>query len=370
MIMKIKSAEIIHIVLPMKFPFVTGFGEIKERDAVLVKLTTADGIIGWGESAALAAPVYLEETAQTCIHMLIDFILPRLKDRDLSIEEFVSEIAFIRGNNLAKHGAETAMWGVESILKNTSVSNLIGGSRKSVPVGESVGMTETVEQLMGIVDKRLGEGYQRIKLKIKPGHDYDYVKSVRDAYPKIEIMVDGNSSYKLSQINELKRLDELNLMMIEQPLGYDDIIDHAKLQRELKTPICLDESIITSEDARKAIEIGACKIINVKPGRVGGLLETIKINEIAKKAGIKLWCGGMLETGIGKAYNLAAGSLSEFSLPADIVPTSTFFKEDITLPDLLVKKDGTIDVPNISGLGYEVVEENIIKYQKQKLEVF
>jgi O-succinylbenzoate synthase len=368
--MKIKSAEIIHIVLPMKFSFVTGFGEVKERDAVLVKLTSTDGLVGWGESAALAAPVYLEETVQTCIHMLKDFILPRLKDRELSIEEFVSEIAFIRGNNLAKHGAETAMWGVESLLKNMSVSGLIGGSRKSVPVGESVGMTETIGQLMGVVDKRLSEGYQRIKLKIKPGHDYDYVKSVRDAYPKIEIMVDGNSSYKLSQISDLKRLDELSLMMIEQPLGYDDIIDHAKLQKELKTPICLDESIITAEDARKAIEIGACKIINVKPGRVGGLIETMKINEIAKKAGVKLWCGGMLETGVGKAYNLAAGSLSEFSLPADIVPTSTFFREDITSPDLIVKKDGTIDVPSLSGLGYEVIEANINKYKIQSVEVF
>ncbi len=368
--MKIKSAKIYHIVLPMKFAFVTGFGEIKERDAVLVRLETSDGVVCWGESAALAAPLYLEETVQTCIHILKDFLLPRLKERDISPEEFAQEIGFIRGNNLAKHGVETALWSIKSEMEGKSVSHLLGGVREGVPVGESVGMTETVEQLLAIVQKRLDEGYQRIKLKIKPGHDFDYVKSVRDAFPKIQIMVDGNSSYKLSQIDDLKRLDELDLLMMEQPLGYDDIVDHAKLQKEIRTPICLDESIIHAEDARKAIELGACKVINVKPGRVGGLVESKKINELAKKHGIRLWCGGMLETGIGKAYNLAVASLSEFSLPADIVPTTTFFNEDVTVPDLVVSNKGEIEVPKTAGLGFEVREDKVQKYLRGEWTVF
>ncbi len=368
--MVIKSAEIFHIVLPMKFSFVTGFGEIKERDAVIIKLESADGLIGWGESAALSAPVYLEETVETCIHILREFILPRLKNRNLEIDEFMTEIGFIRRNNLAKHGAETALWAIESQIKSESVSQLLGGSRKTVPLGESIGIMDDTNKLLGLVDKRLKEGYQRIKLKIKPGHDWELVKAVREKHPDILISVDANSSYTRDQISDLQRLDEFGLLMIEQPFAFDDIIDHAEAQKKLKTPICLDESITSSQDARKAIEIGACRIINVKPGRVGGLLETKRINEIAKNTGTKLWCGGMLETGIGKAYNIAAASLSEFSLPADITPSSTFFAEDITQPDLQLSRTGTVAVPQEPGLGFQVLSKTIDKYLVKKIKVF
>lgn len=368
--MRIVGAWLFHLVLPMKFAFVTGFGSIEKRDVLLVRLETSDGLVGWGESAALAAPVYLEETVETCKHVLKDFLVPRLKDRDVDLEDYVQEIAFVRGNNLAKHGVETALWGIKSLENNKTVSEMLGGVRDEVPVGESVGMMDSEEKLLNLVGKRIADGYQRIKLKIKPGHDYEMVKAVRNKYPDIQIMVDANSSYKLSQIDDLKKLDELNLLMIEQPLGYDDIVDHAKVQKAIKTPICLDESILSAEDARKAIELGSCQIINVKPARVGGLLESKKINELAKKNGIKLWCGGMLESGVAKAYNLAAATLSEFVLPADIVPTSTFFEEDVTVPDLVVGQNGLIKVSQEIGLGYQVLEDNINKYLIEKVEVF
>lgn len=368
--MRIVSAEIFHIQLPMKFPFVTGFGAISKRDAVILKLTDKNGLVGWGEGAALWGPVYLEESAMTNVHIIKDFLVPILRDVEISHEEYMSKSAFIRGNNLAKFAVDAAIWSIDSQTSRMPIHKLIGGVRKQIPVGESIGMVESTPKLLEIVEKRISEGYQRIKLKIKPGCDYEYVSTVRKAFPKLKIMVDGNSSYSLDQADLLRKLDDLDLMMIEQPLAYDDIIDHATLQKQLKTPICLDESILSAEDARKACEIGACKIINVKPGRVGSLDECKKINEVAKKFKIQLWLGGMLETGIGKSYNLMAASLSEFTLPADISPSKTFFDEGITNPDVQVTSKGFIEVPTEVGLGFKVLEDKIEKYQIGNYKIF
>ncbi|MBU1071416.1 o-succinylbenzoate synthase [Patescibacteria group bacterium] len=367
--MKIKKVEILHITLPMKFTFTTGFGDISERDAVIVRLETNDGVVGYGEAAALSAPVYLTETTETCIHIIKDFLVPKLLNRELTIEEYVNDCSFVRGNNIAKHGVESALWEIESLLKKKSLKDLLGGTRSKVPIGESIGVQPSVDKLLEVVGKRVGEGYRRIKIKVKPGWDCKPLRAIRKKFPKISLMVDANSSYRLKDMDLLRKLDEFDLLMIEQPLAFDDIIDHAKVQKELKTPICLDESILSAEDARKAIEIGACRIINVKPGRVGGLTEVKKINKIAKKNGIKLWCGGMLETGIGKAYNVAVATLSEFSLPADITPSKTFFGEDVTKQDIEISNDGFVSVPSGVGMGYEVVKSRINKYMVKQFEI-
>jgi len=357
----IKKAELIHIKIPMKFTFTTGFGSISERETLIIKLTSKDGLVGYGESAALAAPIYLSETIQTCIHVLKDFLIPQLLNRSLTLEEYMEEIRYIRGHQIAKHGVECALWMIQSLQTQQSLSQLLGGTQKTIDLGESIGMMDSVENTVSLVTKRIHEGYRRIKLKIHPGKDIELIKAVRQMHPTIPLMVDANSSYTLKDIGHLKKLDVYHLMMIEQPLAHDDIIDHAKLQKKLETPICLDESICSAEDARKAIEIGACRIINVKPGRVGGLIESLKIHALAKKYHIPLWCGGMLESGIGKAYNIAIASLSSFTLPADISPSALFYKKDIT-DEIILSGHGTTPVPNTPGLGYAVYKNQISKY--------
>ncbi len=352
----------------MKEPFVTGFGTIPSRDTVLVKLTTSDHIIGYGESAALTAPVYLSETIETCWHVMRDFLLPALRSEETSVTDYVAKTAYIREHKIAKFGVECALWSIDSQEKHISLATLLGGTRKKIEVGDSIGIQPNLERTLEVVEKRLEEGYKRIKVKIKPGWDIELVDGIRSAFPDIVLMVDANSSYTLKDLKVLQKLDAYHLLMIEQPLGFDDIIDHAKLQKQIATPICLDESITSLEKARQAIEIGACRIINIKPGRIGSLLETRDINELAKKAHIPLWCGGMIESGIGKAYNMAAASLSEFSLPADMSPSEVYFDKDVVANGIKLV-EGEARVSEIPGLGYEVDEEFIKKCTVKQLEV-
>jgi len=359
--MKIIKAQIFQIGLPMRSPFVTGFGTISARESVIIRLETDQGIVGWGESAALSAPIYNPETTQTVLHLAKDFLIPKLLHRELEIEEYVAEISSIRGNRIAKFGVECALWGIRSQQKKQSVSLLLGGVRTEIPVGESIGIQKSIDDTLTIITQKLDEGYQRIKLKIKPGWDLELIKSVRQRFPDIALMVDANSSYSLQDISLFEQLDDYNLLMIEQPLADDDIIDHSQIQKRIKTPICLDESINSVEDARKAIELGSCKIINVKPGRVGGIVESQKINSLAKANHIPLWCWGMLETGIAKGYNLHVASMSEFTLPADSSPALDYFYDDLISPSMTVKKDGTISVPNLLGLGYDIKEDVLQK---------
>lgn len=367
--MKIIKANIYHVNLPMKFVFTTSFGSIKSRHSVIIRLETNTGFVGWGESAALHAPIYNSETIETCIHMQRDYLIPLLLNHEIEIEEYVKNTDKLRGNRIAKFGVECALWGIRSLSKNQPLYQLMGGTRTEIPVGESIGIQKSIEDTIKLIAKKLNEGYQRIKLKIRPGWDTTLIKSVREVYPKIQLMVDANSSYTLDDIKIFEELDKYNLMMIEQPLAEDDIIDHAQIQKRIKTPICLDESINSAEDARKAIELGSCKIINVKPGRVGGLIESSKINILAKSAKIPLWCGGMLETGIAKSYNLAAASMSEFTLPADCSPTKEFFYEDITNRSVVVKSSGIIDISSIPGLGYEINHLNLEKLTLSEIEL-
>lgn len=358
---KVVKAELFHIRLATKFVFKTSFGEIKNRDTIIVKLTLNNGIVGYGESAPLSEPVYLEESIGTCKHIINDFLFPIVLGNNLTPKEFVEKTSHFRGNRIAKYGIECALWMIRSQLKSKSIKKLLNSKRTSVCIGESIGLLDSQSERNELIKKRINQGYKRIKLKISPDHDVEVIKNVRKTFPNLSLMVDANSAYSLKDIDVLKELDKYNLLMIEQPLGFDDIIDHAKLQVQIKTPICLDESIVSYEHARKAIELGACKIINVKPGRIGSLYETIRINKLAKKNNIKLWCGGMLEAGIANAFNIYAASLSEFKYPADIFLSNKIFEQDIISPIIDMKAKGEIEIPDKIGLGFKVNEEVIIK---------
>jgi O-succinylbenzoate synthase len=356
----IKSAKVIVIRLPLKFPFRTGFGEVTFRESVLVKLTTQNGVVGYGEAAGLPLPVYLEEFTGSIVAALHDVLLPLVVGETMDPEIFYAKIASLRGNRLARYAVVCALCMIRSLEEKRPLSELIGGHRQQIAIGESIGMLPTIEQTLELIEQRVAEGYKRIKVKIKPGWDVELVRAIRHKFPELPLMVDANSSYTLADADKLKELDQFHLMMIEQPLEFDDLWHHSLLQKQLTTPICLDESITSFEKAQKAIAMGACRIINVKPGRIGSIVETMQINQLAKEAQIPLWCGGMLEAGIANAFNIAVASLSEFSLPADIFISAKIFAEDIVEPPITMQ-NGLISVPQTSGLGFAVKENTIQK---------
>lgn len=365
--MQIIKAEIFVAELPLVYPFTTSFGIIKKRSTVIVKLISKEGYVGWGESAALPEPIYSSETVDTELIILSKYLIPSILNKDFqSVEDFIVSYNFVKGNNFAKCGLECAFWCLLSQEKNKSLIELFGGTRAKIAVGESIGIKKSMEETLGEVKLRLSEGYQRIKLKIQPGWDLDVVKSVRKSFSNIPLMVDGNSAYTLEDVAVFTKLDTYDLLMVEQPLGDTDIIDHAFLQKKIKTPICLDESILSVEDARKAIELNACKIINIKPGRIGGILESIKIHNYCQKKHIPVWCGGMLESGIGRAYNIALASLSNFKYPTDMSPYNIFYKEDLINPSYIVDKTGYIKVSDKPGLGYAVDEKKLKQFTSDK----
>ncbi len=361
--MKIQKAEIFVVDLPLIHPFVTSFGTIQNRSTVILKLTSSDGLVGWGEAAALPTPLYNYETVDTTVLMLRQFLIPQVIGKNFeSPHEFVASYQHVRGHHFAKCGLESAFWCAWSLQQKKSLSALFGGTQTKIAIGESIGIYPTEDETMQEIQLRLDEGYQRIKVKIKPGWDIQLVSAIRKKFPKILLMVDANSSYTLADVGVFKKLDTYELMMVEQPLGDTDIIDHATLQKQIKTPICLDESILSVDDARKAVEIGACKIINIKPGRVGGMVESMKIHEYCQKHSVPVWCGGMLESGIGRSFNIAIASLPGFSMPADMSPSAIFYKEDIINPSYVVDKEGFISVPTSSGLGFIVDNKRLTYY--------
>lgn len=368
--MKIRKISIYKIEIPMVTSFTTGFGTIDKKPTVLVRLETGNGLVGWGESAALPYPIYNPESVDICMLVLKNYLAPSILDREFEkIGEVVNWMRPVRDNYIAKTGVETALWSIVSLKENRSISELLGGARDRIEVGESIGIKKTIGETLEEISLRLSEGFKRIKIKIKPGWDIKLVEAVRNKYPNISLMVDANSSYTLGDLPLLKKLDNYNLSMIEQPLSDDDIVDHAVLQKELKTPICLDESILSIEDARRAISLGSCRIINIKPGRVGGLTETKKISEYCQSKGVGVWIGGMLELGIGQAYKVAAASLGNCKYPGDISPISFYYKDDVLKESPKVDKYGCIEVPQIPGLGYEVDEKKIKQYTKVKIDL-
>ncbi len=348
-------------------PFVTGFGSITTKPTVLVKINTDQGLVAWGESAALPFPNYKSETVDTCMLVIKQYISPLILNRKISDATEINNILkVIKGNNLAKAGVETAAWMIDSIIKNQSLSELLGGARTKIKVGESIGIKNSITETVEEINLRLSQGFHRIKIKIRPGWDLELIKQIRKNYPNISLMVDANSSYTLGDLQLLKKLDLYDLDMIEQPLGDDDIIDHASLQKQLTTPICLDESILSVEDARKAIDIGACKIINIKPGRVGGLLESKRIHDLCKKKGIKTWVGGMLESGVGRVFNASVASLPGCSYPADMSPISFYYTDSITDNDFDVDNKGYVMVPKTVN-SIIVNQTKIKKYTTDKI---
>ena len=352
--MRIERIELRHVKMILVSPFVTSMGTEYDEEHIIVRVD-ADGVTGWGESVAEGTPFYSYETVPTAWHILKDFLIPSVLGKDLtSIDEAIAGYAKVRGHMMAKAGLEAALWDAFAKTKGISLSNMIGGTRKKIDVGVSIGIQSSVAELLKKVEGYLAEGYKRIKIKISPGFDLQFVEALRREFPGILLQVDANSAYTLDDIDLFKKMDKYNLSLIEQPLGYEDIYDHSKLQRELKTPICLDESIHSLDDTRAAIELGSCRIINIKPGRVGGFTESKLIHDYCASRNIPVWCGGMLESGIGRAGNVALASLPNFTLPGDISASKRYYKEDIVEPEFVVNPDGTMNVPVNPGIGVEV----------------
>ncbi len=352
--MKIERIELRHVKLVLVSPFVTSMGIEYDEEHIIVRVD-ADGVTGWGESVAEGTPFYSYETVPTAWHILKDFLIPSILGKDIaSVDEAIASYAKVRGHMMAKAGLEAALWDAFAKTRGISLSQMIGGTRKKIDVGVSIGIQDSMAGLITKVEGYLAEGYKRIKIKIAPGLDLQFVEALRREFPGMLLQVDANSAYTLNDIDIFKKMDNYNLSLIEQPLGYEDIYDHSKLQRELKTPICLDESIHSLDDTRAAIELDSCRIINIKPGRVGGFTESKLIHNYCASMNIPVWCGGMLESGIGRAGNVALASLPNFTLPGDISASKRYYKTDIVIPEFVVNPDGTMDVPVKPGIGVEV----------------
>jgi O-succinylbenzoate synthase len=341
---------------------------VQNRRVLLVEVVV-DGVSGWGEVTALETPGYNSETTDTAWYMISDFIAPAVINQNLpEASEFPALVSAIRGHEMAKSGLENAIWDAEARLKGVSLSKHLGGTLEEIPCGVSLGIREHSASLVKKVAEELREGYQRIKLKVKPGKDYEFVAAVRHEFPGILLSVDANSAYSLDDAELLKRLDEFGLLMIEQPLSWDDIYGHSKLQAQIETAICLDECIHNTGHAISAIELKACRIINIKLGRVSGHTEARRMQDACRKRDIPVWCGGMLESGIGRAHNIAMSTLSGFSLPGDVSASQRYWVEDIIEPEVEVTARGTIQVPKNPGIGYVVKRDRVEKLTVRRTE--
>jgi len=359
--MKIESITLREIHMRLNAPFETSFGTMQNRRILLVK-TVTDGATGWGEVTASETPSYNSETTDTAWHIISDFIAPSLSGKNLSsASEFPELMSHIRGHEMAKSGIENALWDAQAQLAGIPLSRLLGGTMREIACGVSLGISENPESLVAKVEEEPRRGYQRIKLKIKVGKDYDFVAAVRRRFPNILLSVDANSAYRLDDVEHLRKLDDFGLLMIEQPLNWDDIYTHAKLQALIKSSICLDECIHNMLHAIAAIELKACRIINIKLGRVGGHTEARRLQKACKERGVPVWCGGMLESGIGRAHNIAMSTLPGFTLPGDVSASHRYWREDIIEPAVEVTEKGTIHVPQGPGIGYAVRRDRVEK---------
>lgn len=357
--MKIEAIDLYAISQSLIRPFATSFGSQQERACLLVAIHS-EGLTGWGECVATNDPGYSYETAETAWHILSDFLIPGLIGKDIQEPQNLQPLfRAVRGHPLAKAALDQAVWDLTAQRDGVSFAEKLAGPypegpRPRVKVGVSIGIQPSIGQTLDLVQEHVEKGYDRIKLKIKPGYDVKLARSVRTAFPDLTFMFDANSAYTLEDIAVLQALDEFDLLMLEQPLGHEDIYNHSKLRPQIKTPLCLDESITSADLAHFALEIGACDIINIKPTRVSGWTEARKIHDLGRQAGIDLWVGGMLETGVGRAAQLALASLPGFTLPGDISATERYYDPDITAPFLLNAEDSTIDVPQGPGLGVQI----------------
>jgi len=366
----IKQIEMRELRMQLLNPFETSFGVTQERRIVLVKVTDGTSV-GYGEVTAGEGPFYSHETSETAWHVLRDFIIPKAIGKEIaSAKDCAQFVLGIRGHNMAKAGLETALWDLEAQLKRVQLWKLLGGTRESIDCGVSIGIQPSIDKLLEKIDTEVKAGYRRIKIKIKPGWDVEVIRQVRAAFPNVPLMGDANSAYTLADVDAFKKMDKYNLMMFEQPLHHEDMIDHAELQKQINTPICLDESIHSAEDARKAIKISACKIINLKLGRVGGHMEARAVHDVCRDNDIPVWCGGMLESGVGRLHNVALSSLENFSLPGDISASKRYWAEDIVHPAVEVSADGQITQRSGPGGPGYYVKEDLIERLTVRSQVF
>ena len=357
--MKIERIELALLYLPYVRFFETSLGREEGREFIIVKVYS-EGLCGYGEVVAAATPSYSYETTSTAWHVLRDFLTPTLFAKGIvRPEDYYQEVKRYRGHPMAKAGLELALWDLQAKKAGVTLSKLYGGTRQDIEVGVSMGIEKTIPELLERVMAFIGEGYGRIKLKIKPGWDIQVVKEVRKHFPDIRLQVDANGAYSLKDKAGLKMLDAFSLLLLEQPFPPYDLWDHSRLQKEMKTPLCLDESVISETTARQALEMKSCRVINIKVGRVGGLVEARKIHDVARREGIPVWCGGMLESGIGRAHNLHIASLPNFKLPSDLSASKRYYKEDLIDPPIELQRDGTIKVPKGLGIGVNPVEARI-----------
>lgn len=343
-----------HIRMRLRTPFVTALGVEHDRDIIIVEAHGA-GLIGYGEAPVLAQPVYNEETVATAWHVLNDFFAPAVCATVLHHPSDVAKhLAMFRGHPIAKAGLEGAVWDLWARVHGMSLSEALGGARPRVAAGVALGFADSSDELARTVDDSVDRGYRRVKIKVAPGRDVDVLRFLRERFPDVDLAVDANGSYALSDVDTLRRLDEFQLSMVEQPLSRDDLVDHARLQEQMTTPICLDESVRSAEHAAQALALGSCRMFNIKSARVGGHTAALAIHDLARGAKTPVWCGGMLETGIGRAHNVALASLPGFELPGDLSASDRYWLEDIVDPPFTLDPDGFIAVPKGIGLGVEV----------------
>jgi o-succinylbenzoate synthase len=356
----LERLELREIELPLRAPFETSFGRTTARRIMIAKVYDVGGAYGYGECTAPEDPFYNHETVDTAWIIVAKYAAPLLSSAQVaSASEVADAFKRIRGNRMALASLEAAIWDLEAKMAQEPLWKYLGGSQTEINCGVSIGLQDNTALLLDKVSTEVAAGYQRIKIKIKPGRDVDLVSSIRSKFPSILLSVDANSAYSLADIDILRELDRFRLLMIEQPLAAGDLVDHSKLQRELETPICLDESIERLDDARHAIELDSCRIINVKLGRVGGHLEAKKIQAYASEHAVPVWCGGMLESGIGRAHNIAMSTLPGFTLPGDVSASKRYWEHDIIEPPVTVSSSGKIAAPSGPGIGYNVNEERV-----------
>jgi O-succinylbenzoate synthase len=353
--MRLEQIEVRRITLPLRFPFETAFGRTTTKQFLLVS-ASAGGLTGYAECVADVDPSYLPETNVTALHVLRDFLAPTAFSLEIGHpREVLPAFSRVRGHEMAKAALEMAVWELWARREGVPLFRLLGGRGGRVAAGVSVGLQRDEAALLDRVGAEVAAGYRRVKIKIKPGRDVALVEAVRARYPQLPLMVDANCAYSLADADHLSQLDRFALTMIEQPLGWDDIVDHAHLQKRLNTPLCLDESIRSGDDARRALELGACRVVNVKVGRVGGFSGAVAVHDACLRHGAPVWCGGMLESGIGRLANVHLQTLLGFTLPGDTSASARYFEEDLVDPPVVVAPDGTIAVPEGPGIGHAIV---------------
>ncbi|MBS1852957.1 MAG: o-succinylbenzoate synthase [Acidobacteria bacterium] len=364
--MKVEAITLREIQIPLVQFFETSFGRIYSR-RILLLTAHCQGVDGWGESVAGENPFYSSEWIDSAWVTIKHFLAPAILGREMAAgRESGPLMAQVRGHQMAKAAIENALWDAEALIKQVPLWKLLGGTRREIACGVSIGIQDSIEQLLGKIETEVAAGYRRIKLKVKPGWDLNVLERVRSRWPEIVLSTDANSAYTLDQTEHLRKFDQFNLLMVEQPLWDDDVYYHARLQKEVRTAICLDESIRGVRDAAMAAEMGACRIVNIKVGRVGGFTEAKKIHDLCQSFKIPVWCGGMLESGIGRSHNIALSTLENFSLPGDVSSSKRYWKEDIIEPEVEVSPQGLIPIRDIPGRGYQLREDVIEEFTVRK----